>query len=243
LNWVIMSEIDEAEAFMPFDELRDRMIMLASVLLALTIYVSYFFSLNLTRPLRFLESSAQALAEGRLDESIERSSNDEIGDLATSFEAMRVALKQTFAEVEQQKNKLEDRVHARTAELDAVLENIDYGILLMDDDLNSQMINRAFRELWMVPDDFADSNPTMKELMYSHLPKGFYDFVPRRDFEAYVNEGTGATRAGAVPTAVMDRSDGKVIQYQTVVLPGGGRMITYFDITAMKRKEEEVAEK
>jgi PAS domain S-box-containing protein len=243
LNWVIMSEIDEAEAFLPFDELRDRMIMLASVLLALTIYVSYFFSLNLTRPLRFLESSAQALAEGRLDESIERSSNDEIGDLATSFEAMRVALKGTFAEVEQQKNELEDRVHARTAELDAVLENIDYGILLMDDNLKSRMINRAFRELWMVPDDFADSNPTMKELMYSHLPKGFYDFVPRRDFENYVNERTNAVKAGAVPLGVMDRSDGKAIQVQAIVLPGGGRMITYFDITAMKRKEEEVAEK
>ena len=118
LDWVIMSEIDETEAFQPFDELRDRMIMLASILLALTIYVSYFFSLSLTRPLRFLESSAHALAEGRLDDSITRSSNDEIGDLATSFETMRVALKQTFGEVEQQKNELEERVRDRTAELD-----------------------------------------------------------------------------------------------------------------------------
>jgi PAS domain S-box-containing protein len=118
LNWVIISEIDEAEAFQPFDSLRDRMIMLTSVLLALTIYISYFFSLNLTRPLRFLEASAHALSEGRLDESIKRSSNDEIGDLALSFETMRVALKQTFAEVEQQKNELEDRVRDRTAELD-----------------------------------------------------------------------------------------------------------------------------
>jgi PAS domain S-box-containing protein len=243
LNWVIMSEIDEAEAFMPFDQLRDRMIMLASILLALTIYVSYFFSLSLTRPLRFLEASAQGLAEGRLDEAIERNSNDEIGDLAISFEAMRVALKETFAELGQQKNVLEDRVHARTAELDAVLENIDYGILLMDDNLNSRMVNRAFRDMWMVPDEFADANPTMKELMYSHLPKGFYDFVPRRDFETYVNERTSAVQAGAVPLGVMDRSDGKSIQVRCVVLPGGGRMITYFDITAMKRKEEELAEK
>ncbi|MFT5098671.1 MAG: PAS domain S-box-containing protein [Planctomycetaceae bacterium] len=118
LDWVIMSEIDETEAFQPFDELRDRMIMLASILLALTIYVSYFFSLSLTRPLRLLESAAHALAEGRLDDSITRSSNDEIGDLATSFETMRVALKQTFGEIEQQKNELEDRVRDRTAELD-----------------------------------------------------------------------------------------------------------------------------
>ena len=118
LDWAIMSEIDETEAFQPFDNLRDRMIMLTSILLALTIYVSYFFSLSLTRPLRLLESSAQALAEGRLDDPIARSSNDEIGDLATSFETMRVELKQTFGEIEQQKNELEDRVRDRTAELD-----------------------------------------------------------------------------------------------------------------------------
>ena len=94
------------------------MIMLASILLALTIYISYFFSLSLTRPLRLLESSAHALAEGRLDDPIARNSDDEIGDLASSFEAMRVALKQTFGEVEQQKHELEDRVRDRTAKLD-----------------------------------------------------------------------------------------------------------------------------
>jgi PAS domain S-box-containing protein len=240
LDWVIMSEIDEAEAFQLFDNLRDRMIMLASVLLALTIYISYYFSLSLTRPLRFLEKSAHSLSEGRLDEPIERSSNDEIGDLALSFETMRVALKDTFAEIEQQKDELEDRVRDRTAELDAVLENIDYGILLMDNDLKSRMINRAFRDMWMVPDEFADSNPTMSELMWSHLPKGYYDFVPRREFDEYVSSRTAAIQAGAVPAGVMDRSDGRAIQFQGVVLPDGGRMITYFDITEMKRKEEEL---
>ena len=122
LDWAIMSEIDEAEAFQLFDRLRDRMIMLASVLIAITIYISYFFSLSLTRPLRSLESAAEALSSGKLDEPIQRASGDEIGDLAENFEQMRVALGNSFADVEHKKNELEDRVTERTNELDEALE-------------------------------------------------------------------------------------------------------------------------
>jgi PAS domain S-box-containing protein len=121
LDWAIMSEIDEAEAFKLFDNLRDRMIMLASVLIAITIYISYFFSLSLTRPLRDLESAAESLSSGKLDEPIQRASGDEIGDLAENFEQMRVALGNSFAEVEHKKNELEDRVAERTNELDEAL--------------------------------------------------------------------------------------------------------------------------
>jgi PAS domain S-box-containing protein len=122
LDWAIMSEIDEAEAYQLFDQLRDRMIMLASVLIAITIYISYFFSLSLTRPLRNLESAAESLSSGRLDEPIQRASGDEIGDLAENFEQMRVTLRDSFAEVEHKKNELENRVTERTNELDEALE-------------------------------------------------------------------------------------------------------------------------
>ena len=195
LNWVIMSEIDEAEAFQPFDKLRDRMIMLASILLALTIYISYFFSLNLTRPLRFLEASAHALSEGRLDESIKRSSNDEIGDLALSFETMRVALKKTFAEVEQQKNELEERVLERTVELeevnkaaiankeriDSILQASPDGICVIDAEGIIIMVNHSMQNLFgysaeemtginvkkLIPDDLEDRHHKALELVVS----------------------------------------------------------------------------
>jgi PAS domain S-box-containing protein len=121
LKWVIMSEIDEAEAFVAFDELRDRMIMVASIILALTVYLSYILSLSLTRPIRFLEQAAKSLTSGNLEEPINRSSGDEIGDLAENFENMRLKLSSTFAELEAQKDGLETRVHERTAELDNTL--------------------------------------------------------------------------------------------------------------------------
>ncbi|MDA9983402.1 cache and HAMP domain-containing protein, partial [Gammaproteobacteria bacterium] len=93
VHWAIMSEIDRDEAFQVFDKLRDRTIMLASILLALTIYISYYFSLSLTRPLRFLQEAARSLTTGKLDDPIKQGSNDEIGGLAGNIEQMRVALR------------------------------------------------------------------------------------------------------------------------------------------------------
>jgi PAS domain S-box-containing protein len=121
LQWAIMSEIDETEAFVAFDKLRDREIMVASIILALTVYLSYMLSMSLTRPLRFLEKAAQSLTSGNLDQEIVRYSGDEIGDLAENFEEMRLKLRSTFAELETQKGELEVRVHERTAELDETL--------------------------------------------------------------------------------------------------------------------------
>jgi len=121
LHWVIMSEIDEAEAFRHIEKFRDRMLMLGSVLIALAVYLSYFLSLSLTRPIRFLGQSAQQLTSGNLDEQVARLSGDEIGDLAENFESMRVELKGTFAEIQRKNDELEERVQERTVDLDKAL--------------------------------------------------------------------------------------------------------------------------
>jgi PAS domain S-box-containing protein len=121
LTWAIMSEIDEAEAFEVFSELRDRMVLVGSVLLALSIYLAYFFSLSLTRPLRSLHEAATKMTSGKLDDPIERQSSDEIGDLAENAETMRLKLQETFDEIERRRDELEERVKERTQELDQAL--------------------------------------------------------------------------------------------------------------------------
>jgi PAS domain S-box-containing protein len=122
LDWVILSEIDQSEAFGLFTRLRDRVLMLGSALLAVTIYLGYFFSQSITRPLRDLDSASKALAGGDLDTVVPRVSGDEIGDLAVSFEVMRGRLRKNIAEIERQNEELEVRVAERTRELDEALK-------------------------------------------------------------------------------------------------------------------------
>jgi serine phosphatase RsbU (regulator of sigma subunit)/anti-sigma regulatory factor (Ser/Thr protein kinase) len=131
LDWVVMSEIDKDEAFEVFGDVRETMIIVGSVLLALTVGLSYVLSSSLTRPLRKLEGAAASLASGNLDEPVERSTQDEIGDLAEDFDRMRISLRDSFAEIERKNDELEDRVEERTLALkrqkDRMEEELNIG--------------------------------------------------------------------------------------------------------------------
>ena len=127
----------------------------------------------------------------------------------------------------------------REAELNAVLDTIEYGICFMGPDLRARIANRAFRDMWSFPDDFFDGRPTLAEMIGYNRHTGIYG-VPEDQWDDYVRSRVAAVRAGAIPPFEWTRADGKVLQYQCIALPNGGRMLTYFDITEMKQREEEL---
>jgi two-component system NtrC family sensor kinase len=122
-------------------------------------------------------------------------------------------------------------------ELHAVLDTIDYGILFMGPDLRAKLINRAFRKMWDISDEFIrETRPTMRDLVTYVWGKNLYD-VPADQFEEYVQKRVEAVRKGAVSLTEMRLRDGRVIQFQARVLSDGGRLLTYFDITDLKHSE------
>ena len=52
--------------------------------------------------------------------------------------------------------------------------------------------------------------------------------------------GLTEIREAASPPQEWRRTDGRVLQYEVVALPDGGRMLTYFDLTALKEVEGEL---
>ena len=94
VNWVIMSEIDEAEAFAPAQTLGRTLLIASIVLLALIVVIAIFFSRSITRPLETLAENAGELADGNLDVTINTDNKDELGDLSRSFDSMRQSIKQ-----------------------------------------------------------------------------------------------------------------------------------------------------
>ncbi len=124
----------------------------------------------------------------------------------------------------------------------AVLEKIDYGVLFMGPDLRSRIINRAFREMWGISDEFIrDTRPTMADLINYNRHNHFYD-VPDDEFDAYVMRRVEVVRSGKSYQGEMRRLDGRIIHHQIQALPDGGRLLTYFDISELKRSEEAARE-
>jgi two-component system NtrC family sensor kinase len=86
------------------------------VLLA-SLSVGFFIHRLIYLPLRDLEGGAQRLAAGNLDESIPVRSSDEFGKLASSFNGMTAALRNSRAELRDWAHTLEQKVEIRTQEL------------------------------------------------------------------------------------------------------------------------------
>lgn len=89
VKWVIMSEIDEAEALASIRSLRNGIFIGSIGLIAVIVIIAFFFAKTLTRPLQELTASAEELAQGNLDVHIDTRGHDEIGVLAQSFEVMQ----------------------------------------------------------------------------------------------------------------------------------------------------------
>jgi len=91
-------------------------VSLAFIVIA-SLLVGFFVHRLVYLPLRDLESGAQRLATGNLDQPIPVRSGDEFGKLASSFNAMTDALRNSREELRESARTLEQKVEKRTREL------------------------------------------------------------------------------------------------------------------------------
>lgn len=134
VSWVILSEIDAAEAFAPVEALKKRVLQMAGLFLLLILGISFVFAKKMTQPVKVLTAKAELLAKGDLGITIDTSGGDEISHLARSFDVMRVALRELI-------EGLETKVADRTRELQdsekrirAIIDNAADGIVVIGED-------------------------------------------------------------------------------------------------------------
>ncbi len=117
LKWVIMSEIDEAEAFEPVYSLRNKILLGFGLVIVLIIITSSIISRRLTAPIKELSNDAMALAKGNMDVEINIKRKDEIGVLALSFKKMQISIRNLITELKDINHGLEEKVIERTKEI------------------------------------------------------------------------------------------------------------------------------
>ncbi len=112
LNWVIMSEIDEAEAYAPIVRLTETIVRfslgLAAVLVAIGGFLSWLFANYMTRPLNSVVDAVNDLAkgEGDLTQRLSYSANDELGDLSSDINLFINKLQRVIKEVTEHSSHL-----------------------------------------------------------------------------------------------------------------------------------------
>jgi serine phosphatase RsbU (regulator of sigma subunit) len=125
MHWVIMSEIDEEEAFTPVYELRKFIIIGFACLVLLVIVASYFISHGMTKPIKILTYDAMEIAKGNMDVEISIKRKDEIGILALSFKKMQISIKNLIGDLKHINANLEQKVLERTVDLNHQKEMVE----------------------------------------------------------------------------------------------------------------------
>ncbi len=90
------------DAMLPYDEARRGLILFSALLLILVTLTAIYVSGTIARPLRDLAGATRRLISGNYDSSVDVNADDEFGELATSFNAMRTAISEREERISQQ---------------------------------------------------------------------------------------------------------------------------------------------
>ena len=123
--------------------------------------------------------------------------------------------------------------------LRAALDVVDVGIVLLNRELEATYINRAFRRLWQLSDEKADSRPPFVALMYHGRDTGAYE-LNGENLNTYVARRVSQLKAGNSDPLDIRLNSGEVVRYQCTVLPEGRRMLSYTYVTDIVRHADEL---
>lgn len=104
LNWVVLAEIDLAEAYAPIYSFQQQLLISATLLMLLVTLLAMGLAYLFVKPINQLIASARLVGQGQLDAIALLETQDEFGELATSFNAMVVSL-QAQTNLVEEKNR------------------------------------------------------------------------------------------------------------------------------------------
>lgn len=117
-----------------------RDIIIIVVALLLIILVPVFIIRSIIRPIREITERCEDIRQGRLDIKVQTSADNEIGELAATFNKMIKDLKSSREDLEESKKVLEVRVIARTKELESLAGSLENEVKERTSDLQEKMI-------------------------------------------------------------------------------------------------------
>jgi signal transduction histidine kinase len=117
-GWWVFVEEPTSEAFARIESAIWRTALLLAIFLVVAVVTSILLARNLARPIESIQAAAAKIGAGALDERIDVSSRDELGDLAHEFNRMAERLQASYA-------GLERDVQERTRELAGALAELD----------------------------------------------------------------------------------------------------------------------
>lgn len=135
------------------------------------------------------------------------------------------------------KKRADDRIAEQAATIQGVLDNMDPGVTLFDQDLKLASHNDRFLDLFDLPRSLISNGSGLMDILAHMSGQGeFGDENP----DAGVEERYKLFQSNKPFSFDHQRPNGVVIEIRGGPMPGGGSIASYTDITDRKQMEEEL---
>ncbi|MBI5182406.1 MAG: PAS domain-containing protein [Nitrospirae bacterium] len=140
-SWYIFVTQDSIETYAPLYATLQQVLIFGFILICVFSIGSYYFAQRMVRPITTLRDGADTLASGKIDIQLPVLSEDELGQMTTSFNKMAASIKEETEEI-QRKNR----------EWDNTFNSVTDILVIYDKDYRIVKVNKAFA-------DFVNSTP------------------------------------------------------------------------------------
>jgi len=118
------------------------------------------------------------------------------------------------------------------------LETVQDGVLLLDAELDAVFMNRKVREFWEISPEEAATRPPYASLV-RRSKRALAPNLPKKDLASFAASRVAEVKAGDNQRE-LQTPDGRRLRAHCTKMAGGGRMITYFDVTDLIRNAEQL---
>jgi diguanylate cyclase (GGDEF)-like protein len=124
----------------------------------------------------------------------------------------------------------------RLETLYAALDNVDSGLLVLNEDLRAVYSNPVLHTMFRAnsADEIRQTRPLYADMLAASAQ------AVAVNLEDYVARRLAWVRSGDAKPMDLVMTDGKVLRCHLAILPGGGRMLIYSDVTDIVRHAEEL---
>lgn len=132
-------------------------------------------------------------------------------------------------------------MYVKQESLRSALDEIDTGVVMLGSALDVRFVNRAFRRMWQLENDVIDPGLDLPGLLDLVVRKRTAP-MDREAHDRYVALRCELIRSGAAEPRDIRMDDGGVVRVCCKVLPDGGRMLTYTDVTDLVQQADRLEE-
>ncbi|WP_420545466.1 cache domain-containing protein [Nitrosopumilus sp.] len=111
LGFVMLTEVDESVVLEPIYELQQTIVIMGASIMAIASVAAFIISSKISNPIQKLRDATQEISKGNFDVQTNIQTNDEIGELSSSFDSMANAIKETISAITKRENIIKQQAN------------------------------------------------------------------------------------------------------------------------------------